>query len=88
MIASELKIVWWNVNLSPPASAGRNKASEEKKTNVANIVVSLMLEKYDYICLSEVSLEDIRSFSDKIHENIYNFNDLIEHISNNRYFDT
>lgn len=88
MMASELKIVWWNVNLSPPASAGRNKASEEKKANVANIVVSLMLEKYDYICLSEVSLEDIRSFSDKIHENGYNFTDVIEHIGNNRYFDT
>ncbi|MFV5535218.1 endonuclease/exonuclease/phosphatase family protein [Acinetobacter pittii] len=87
-IENDLKIIWWNVNLSPPASAGRNRASEDKKNQVVEIVESFMKQDYDYICLSEVSLQDIQFFENKIHENGYNFTKVVEHIGSNRYFDT
>lgn len=88
MDVNDLKIIWWNVNLSPPASAARNRASDDQKNKVVKIVESFMQQDYDYICLSEVSMQDIIYFEQKIHEYGYNYTNVVEHIGFNRYFDT
>ncbi|MDO7219792.1 endonuclease/exonuclease/phosphatase family protein [Acinetobacter nosocomialis] len=88
MHVNDLKIIWWNVNLSPPASTARNRASEDQKNKVVKIIESFMQQDYDYICLSEVSMQDIIYFEQKIHEHGYNYTNVIEHIGFNRYFDT
>ncbi len=54
-----LSIIWWNTSLSPPMSSKRNLASQDKKEGIATILQKFMDMKYDFICLGEVSMEDI-----------------------------
>lgn len=61
-----LSMVWWNTSLSPPLTSKRNLATEEKIVQVTKVIKKFMDIGYDFICLGEVSLQDIISISDHL----------------------
>lgn len=62
----ELSIIWWNTSLSPPISSNRKEASIEKKQIIASVIQKFMVSNYEFICLGEVSSEDLLFFEKTI----------------------
>ncbi|MBF7690853.1 endonuclease/exonuclease/phosphatase family protein [Acinetobacter pollinis] len=56
---NKLSIVLWNTKLSPPMSSKWNKSEDSQKIQVAKVIQLFISLEYDFICLSEVSPEDI-----------------------------
>jgi len=59
-----LFIGFWNINLSPPISKKWNKSKVDKKIRVARVIEGLLKLNLNFLCLCEVSPEDIE-FIDK-----------------------
>lgn len=84
-----LSIIWWNTSLSPPMSSKRNLASQDKKEGIATILQKFMDMKYDFICLGEVSMEDIIHISSFLNLKKTEYNYAIGAQKQGRlYFDT
>lgn len=84
-----LSIIWWNTSLSPPTSSKRNLASQEKKENIARVLQKFMDLRYDFICLGEVTLEDIIYISSHLNLTKTEYNYAIGAQKQGRlYFDT
>lgn len=84
-----LSIIWWNTSLSPPMSSKRNLASRVKKECIAIILKKFMDMKYDFICLGEVSSEDVSYISSYLNLKKTEYNYAIGAQKQGRlYFDT
>jgi len=84
-----LSIIWWNTSLSPPMSSKRNLASQVKKECIATVLKKFMDMKYDFICLGEVSIEDISYISSYLNLKKTEYNYAIGAQKRGRlYFDT
>ncbi|WP_426454817.1 endonuclease/exonuclease/phosphatase family protein [Acinetobacter sp. KB005] len=84
-----LSIIWWNTSLSPPMSSKRNLASQVKKECIATVLKKFMDMKYDFICLGEVSIEDISYISSYLNLKKTEYNYAIGAQKQGRlYFDT
>ncbi|MGR2919445.1 endonuclease/exonuclease/phosphatase family protein [Acinetobacter sp. 1125_18A] len=84
-----LSVVWWNTSLSPPKSSKRNLASQDKKECIAVILQRLMDMDYDFICLGEVSIEDIIYIANYLNLKKTEYNYAIGAQKQDRlYFDT
>lgn len=84
-----LSIVWWNTSLSPPMSSKRNLASPDKKECIATVLQRFMDMGYDFICLGEVSMEDIIYISSHLNLKNTEYNYAIGAQKQGRlYFDT
>jgi len=59
-----LFIGFWNINLSPPVSNKWNKSNIDKKIRVSRVIEGLLGLDFDFLCLCEVSPEDLE-FIDK-----------------------
>lgn len=70
----ELSIVWWNTSLSPPVSSKRVIAAEDKKQSIAAVIQKFMDLNYQFICLGEVSSEDLLYFEQVIEPNKHGYN--------------
>lgn len=55
----ELFIGFWNVNLSPPLAGQWNRSSNIKKAEIAKVIDSMLDMNLDFICLCEISPEDL-----------------------------
>ncbi|MDC4634096.1 endonuclease/exonuclease/phosphatase family protein [Acinetobacter baumannii] len=55
----ELFIAFWNVNLSPPVGKKWNKSSNSKRELIAKVINSLLDMKLDFLCLCEISPDDL-----------------------------
>lgn len=84
-----LSIIWWNTSLSPPMSSKRNLASQVKKECIATVLKKFMDMKYDFICLGEVSIEDVSYISSYLNLKKTEYNYAIGAQKQGRlYFDT
>lgn len=84
-----LSIIWWNTSLSPPMSSKRNLASQDKKECIAAVLQRFMAMEYDFICLGEVSMEDIIYISSYLNLKKTEYNYAIGAQKQGRlYFDT
>lgn len=85
----KLSIVLWNTKLSPPTPNRWNKSKDEHKIAVAKVILFFMMQEYDFICLTEVSPEDIKYLNSELSLNFfgYSFKYKEEH-DKNLYFDT
>lgn len=84
-----LSIIWWNTSLSPPMSSKRNLASQVKKECIATVLKKFMDMKYDFICLGEVSIEDVSYISSYLNLKKTEYNYAIGTQKQGRlYFDT
>lgn len=84
-----LSIIWWNTSLSPPISSKRNLASPDKKQDIADVLQKFIDMEYDFICLGEVSMEDIIYISNCLNLKKTEYNYAIGAQKQGRlYFDT
>jgi exonuclease III len=61
-----LSIVWWNTSLSPPISSKRGISTNSKKESIALVIKEFMNSNYEFICLGEVSSDDLDFFDNFI----------------------
>lgn len=66
MIKSELFVGFWNVNLSPPLANKWNNSSESKRQLIALVIDSMLKMNLDFLCLCEISPEDIEFIDQSI----------------------
>ncbi|WP_228198355.1 endonuclease/exonuclease/phosphatase family protein [Acinetobacter soli] len=66
MIKSELFVGFWNVNLSPPLARKWNNSSESKRQLIALVIDSMLKMNLDFLCLCEISPEDIEFIDQSI----------------------
>lgn len=66
MIKSELFVGFWNVNLSPPLARKWNNSSESKRQLTALVIDSMLKMNLDFLCLCEISPEDIEFIDQSI----------------------
>lgn len=63
-------IMWWNVGLSPPTKKKSQKANkltkEERLVGCSKIIKEYMNIGFDFICLGEVSSEDVVNLSQEL----------------------
>lgn len=86
---NELFIGFWNVNLSPPLSKKWNKSSDTKRQLIALVIDSMLKMNLDFLCLCEISPEDIQFIDQSISLIGMDYDYKIERKSlNGLYFDT
>lgn len=70
MYKANLSVIWWNTSLSPPTSKKKKSKggiSKAEKLQASVLVFEQLLEAgYDFICLGEISSEDIEYLSEKL----------------------
>jgi hypothetical protein len=61
----QLSFFWWNTSLSPAVNSA-SEPSDEKRKVVLDILKELMEKDYDFICLCEISFNDVRYFMENL----------------------
>lgn len=82
-------VAFWNVKLSPPSSTCWNKSTVEQKENVSKTLQLFFNLNWDFICLCEVSPEDLAFIDQQIKIIGSGYDYVIEHNNyGGLYFDT
>lgn len=66
MIKSKLFVGFWNVNLSPPFAKKWNKSPDSKRQSIALVIDSMLEMNLDFLCLCEISPEDLEFIDQSI----------------------
>ncbi|WP_447576488.1 endonuclease/exonuclease/phosphatase family protein, partial [Acinetobacter baumannii] len=61
-----LFVGFWNINLSPPIGNRWNKSKVDKKIKVSRVIQGLLKLDFDFLCLCEVSPEDMEFIDNSI----------------------
>ncbi|WON79149.1 hypothetical protein OK024_09180 [Acinetobacter sp. UGAL515B_02] len=62
----ELFIGFWNIDLSPPLPPKWNKSKVDKKIRISRVIEGLLKLNFDFLCLCEVSPEDMEFIDSSI----------------------